>query len=74
MAYQSEAQLEKQLISQLSGQRFSPVAIADDGGLVCDLKDVLRGVIGVKEREVRLSAIVTFKYELVAQHFRALED
>lgn len=31
MAYQSEAQLEKQLMSQLSGQKFAPVAMGLNG-------------------------------------------
>ena len=38
MAYQSEAQLEKQLISQLSGQKFAPVAIADEDALEANFK------------------------------------
>ena len=38
MAYQSEAQLEKQLISQLSGQKFAPVAIADENALEANFK------------------------------------
>ena len=38
MAYQSEAQLEKQLISQLSGQKFAPVAIADEEALEVNFK------------------------------------
>ena len=50
------------------------LVLADDCGLVRDLKDVLRGVVGIEEREVRLCAVVAFEYELVAQHLRALED
>ena len=38
MAYQSEAQLEKQLIAQLSGQKFAPVAIADEEALEANFK------------------------------------
>ena len=56
------------------GHVVAVLVLADDCGLVRDLKDVLRGVVGIEEREVRLCAVVAFEYELVAQHLRALED
>ena len=38
MAYQSEAQLETQLIAQLAGQKFVPVVIADEEALEANFK------------------------------------
>ena len=40
MAYQSEAQLEQQLIAQLSEQRFAPVAIAAEEALEANFKEL----------------------------------
>ena len=62
MAYQSEAQLEEQLIEQLKNQNYSVVSLPDYDALLANFKEQFEAFNAVYKCQVKYPQFCSFNY------------